>query len=155
MTSDPVRSDPSVGDSPAMLSRLAALARSRFVRFLTVGVINTLFGYGVYALLILLGTHYTLAALISTVCGVLFNFKTIGLLVFKDKRNSRIWSFVAVYAVTYGMNIGLLKVFLIFGVGPLPAGAILLLPMALVAYTLQRLLVFRTATDAPSARQTH
>lgn len=150
-----MRSDPSVGDSPAMLSRLAALARSRFVRFLTVGVINTLFGYGVYALLILLGTHYTLAALISTVCGVLFNFKTIGLLVFKDKRNSRIWSFVAVYAVTYGMNIGLLKVFLIFGVGPLPAGAILLLPMALVAYTLQRLLVFRTATDAPSARQTH
>ncbi|MHC5824813.1 MAG: GtrA family protein, partial [Nostoc sp.] len=43
----------------------------RFIRFLIVGGINTLFGYSLFALLILLNFHYEIAALISTACGIL------------------------------------------------------------------------------------
>jgi len=35
----------------------------RFIRFLLVGGVNTLFGYGVFVSLIYIGLHYSLAAL--------------------------------------------------------------------------------------------
>ena len=105
-----------------------------FLRFLVVGGINTLFSYAVYALLILLGLHYVLAALIATICGILFNFKTTGTLVFKNKDNRLILRFFAVYSFTYLINIGLLKLFDIAGVGSLVAGAIIVLPLAIVSF---------------------
>ena len=54
-----------------------------FVKFVLVGILNTAFGYLVFALLLFLGLHYTLAVILSTIAGVLFNFKTTGTLVFK------------------------------------------------------------------------
>ena len=74
---------------------------SRFIKFLFVGGINTLFGYTSFAILIFLKLDYRIALLIATVCGVLFNFKTIGTLVFKKKSNRLITRFVIVYLLTY------------------------------------------------------
>ena len=54
----------------------------RFFRFLLIGAVNTIFGYGVYALLIFLRCDYKIAALAGTVLGVLFNFLTTGRIVF-------------------------------------------------------------------------
>ena len=56
--------------------------KHRFVRFLLVDVINTLFGYFSFATLIIIGLDYKLAALLATIQGVLFNFQTTGRLVF-------------------------------------------------------------------------
>jgi putative flippase GtrA len=109
-----------------------------------VGGINTVFGYAVFALFILMGLHYVLAALISTVCGILFNFKTTGTLVFKNKDNRLIFRFFGVYLFTYLINIGLLKLFDMAGVGSLVAGAIIVLPMAVVSFLLMRRFVFKT-----------
>ncbi|MFM6404510.1 MAG: GtrA family protein, partial [Microcystis sp.] len=68
--------------------------KSKFVRFLLVGVINTLFGYSVFALMICLGLDYRYSLLIATICGVLFNFKTIGGIVFKDQNNRLLARFI-------------------------------------------------------------
>jgi len=115
-----------------------------FLRFLVVGGINTVFGYSVFALFILIGLHYALAALLALICGILFNFKTTGTLVFKNRDNRLIFRFFGVYSITYLLTIGLLKVFALYGVGSLVAGAIIVLPMGIVSFSLMRKLVFKT-----------
>lgn len=115
-----------------------------FLRFLVVGGINTAFGYSVFALFILIGLHYVLAALLGTICGILFNFKTTGTLVFKNRDNRLIFRFFGVYLITYSLMIGFLKLFDMAGVIPLVAGAIIALPMAVVSFLLMRKLVFKT-----------
>lgn len=115
----------------------------QFLRFLVVGGLNTVFGYSVFAVFILLNLPYPLAALLGHTCGVLFNFKTYGLLVFKNKDNRLIFKFVGVYVFTYFLTVGLLWVFNLYGVHNLIAGAIIILPVASVAFILNRRLVFR------------
>ena len=114
----------------------------RFLRFLLVGGLNTLFGYAVYAVLILLHVHYAVAAFVGTVLGVLFNFKTTGILVFGTRDNRLIFRFVGVYVITYILNVSCLRAFAAFDVNMLLAGAILILPLAVVSYSLNKYLVF-------------
>ena len=113
-----------------------------FIRFLVIGGINTLFGYGVFAVFILVGLHYVLAMLFAQICGIIFNFKTTGTVVFKNRNNRLIFRFFGVYLITYLLNIGALKIFDIYGVSSLIAQAIIALPMAIVSFILLRRLVF-------------
>ena len=126
---------------------LAKLFGNQFLRFLAVGAVNTLFGYGIYALLITVGLHYAIAALCSTVLGVVFNFKTTGILVFRSRRNALIVRFALVYAVIYGCNVAGLWLLTSIHTGAIVAGAILALPLAVLSYTLNRSLVFRQAQE--------
>jgi putative flippase GtrA len=123
----------------------------QILRFLAVGGVNTAFGYGVFALLILLNRHFricspeaelVLAPLISQICGILFNFKTTGTIVFRNRNNRLILRFFAVYSITYLLNYGLLRLFESLGIGRLVGGAILVLPLALLAYFLNKRFVF-------------
>ncbi len=116
---------------------------NRFIRFLIVGGINTAFGYGIFALLIFLKVHYAIAALLATILGVLFNFKTTGRLVFGSKDNGLIFKFVGVYAIIYAINTATLGVFNFFKVYMYLAGAVMILPMAMVAFVLNKSLVFK------------
>ncbi len=118
---------------------------SEFVKFLAVGVLNTLFGYGCFAFLVFLGVHYSLALLVATVLGVLFNFKSTGYLVFGSRDNRLILRFVATYAVVYAVNVSLLQGLVMAGLDPYLAGAVLILPMAALAFILFRRLVFKNA----------
>lgn len=115
-----------------------------FLRFLVVGGINTVFAYSVFALFILIGLHYVLASLLTLICAVLFNFKTTGTLVFKNRDKRLIFRFFGVYLIYYFMIIGLLRLFDMAGVTPLVAGAIIVLPMAVVTFLLMRKLVFKS-----------
>jgi len=115
----------------------------RFVRFLFVGGLNTLFSYVIYAILILLNVHYTLATLISTVLGIIFNFFTTGSIVFRNRKLSLMLRFFLVYGFTYLVNILLLSFFETKQVDMLIAGAIVTLPVALLSYFLNAKLVFR------------
>ncbi|WP_349953149.1 GtrA family protein, partial [Bacteroides finegoldii] len=76
-----------------------------FIRFVLVGIVNTAFGVGLYCLLVYFGISYRLSVLFSTVLGVLFNFKTIGVFVFKNKDNRLLFRFVASYVIVYFVNI--------------------------------------------------
>ncbi len=85
-----------------------------FIRYLLVGGLNTVFGYSVFAILIFMGCHYSVALFFATVAGVFFNFKTIGIFVFRKSDRRLIWRFLAVYGVLYPVN-----VFLVFILLPL------------------------------------
>lgn len=115
----------------------------RFIVFLFVGGINTVFGYGIFAVgLLVLKLDYPFALLISTIAGILFNFKTIGLIVFKNSNNKLIYRFVSVYIVCYLVNLLLLYLLKLIIDHSLYAQAILALPVALLAFTLNKKFVF-------------
>lgn len=118
------------------------LIKNRFVKFVCVGIINTLFGYGCFSFLLYIGLHYTLAVLLSTILGVLFNFKSTGILVFRSYDNGRIFRFIACYAMIYLLNIVGMEMLLQSEFTPYVAGAILIVPMAILSFILQKRLVF-------------
>lgn len=113
-----------------------------FFRFLLVGVLNTVFGYGCFSILLYAGLHYSFALLIATGLGVLFNFKTNGVMVFKSSDNGLIWRFIAVYAFVYIVNVVGIEAFCQLGFTPYWGGAVLVLPMAVLAFFLQKRFVF-------------
>ena len=118
---------------------------ARLVRFLVVGMLNTAFGYCVYALMLSVGLGYVGASAVATVIGVLFNFKTTGVFVFASRDNRLVFHFVAVYVVVYCVNLTGLWLLGRGGVDPYTAGLITLLPAAMLAYWLNKLLVFRVS----------
>ena len=132
-----------------IISLINRLWGIQFFRFLVVGGINTAFGYGVFTAFILLNVHYTIAALLAQICGVVFNFNTYGMLVFKNKNYGLIFKFIGVYVITYFINIGLLKIFNIYGIGNIIAEAIILLPVAFLGFFLNKQLVFNKITKIP------
>ena len=83
----------------------------QIIRFLIIGAVNTAFAYGLYALFIFVGLHYTLAVLLSTIIGICFSFKTLGGLVFDNPSNRLIFKFFVVYVCCYFLNIGILRLF--------------------------------------------
>ena len=116
---------------------------NRLIRFLLVGLVNTLFGYSIFVGLSLAGTSYYLSTLLATILGVLFNFKTIGKLVFKNHDNKLIFGFIAVYIAIYLLNITSLNLLLFLGINVLTAQAVLILPLALLSYSLNKIFVFK------------
>ena len=131
-------------NSSALCAFLRRFWEIRLFRFFVIGAVNTLFSYLIYAGAILLGMHYTLAMLISTVLGIIFNFFTTGKVVFRSLEGRRFFLFVLVYAVTYVVNILLLRL-LVDGIhiNKLIAGALVTLPVALLSYYLNARWTFR------------
>ena len=118
------------------------LPNKQFVRFLLIGAINTVFGYAVFSLFLFLGFHYAVASLLATIVGVLFNFLTTGRFVFNNRDHSLLGKFFLVYAVVYGCNVGALKILDSLAVNLYLAGALLLLPLAILSYILNKTFVF-------------
>lgn len=73
------------------------------IRFLFVGGINTLIGYGSYALFLYLGLNYIIANTLATIIGILNSYLWNRKFTFKSKANVKkeILKFIAVYAVSY------------------------------------------------------
>lgn len=116
-----------------------------FPRFVAVGLLNAAFGYGAYSLLLWVGVHYSLAALGATVLGVLFNFKSTGVLVFSSHDNTLIFRFVGVYIVVYAAQVAALALLIALGLNAYVAGLLLLPGLALLSYFLLRSFVFVSA----------
>lgn len=116
----------------------------QLIRFLIIGCVNTAFAYGIYALSIFLGAHYTLAVLLSTVIGTCFSFKTMGTMVFGNPDNKLIFKFIAVYTLCYFLNIGILRLLTLLGLTNLYiAGLTSSLLVALISFCLNKWVVFR------------
>lgn len=121
----------------------------RFVRFLLVGLLNTAVGYSIFAALTLSGLGIVPATVGATVMGALFNFKSIGSLVFGASGAKLLPRFLAVYVLQCAANIGALRLFQAAGVPLLIAEAMILPVLAVAAFLLMRHWVFHT--DAPGA----
>jgi len=114
----------------------------QLLRFLVVGGINTVFGYALFAIFTWFGMGYPLAIALATIGGVLFNFQSVGRLVFGGAPRSRFWRFVGVYCLIYLINLGGVKLLLSFGLNVYVANGIMLLPLAGLAFILNRRFVF-------------
>jgi putative flippase GtrA len=106
-------------------------------------VLNTAFGYIVFAAGILAGLSSGIALAIAMVIGVIFNFFTLGRLVFDSRDPTRLPRFVGVYALTYVVNLMLLRLWEGAGVGPLLAQLACLPVTVSLTFVLMRFLVFR------------
>lgn len=132
------------GQLVRLISRFTRLPE-QFVTFLFVGVLNTLVGYLLYVFFVWVGCNYIFAPLFSTILGVLFNFKTIGVIVFKSHNNRLLGKFFGVYGLVYVCNVLGLKCLDKVGVTNMYiAGAILVLPLALLGFCLNKKWVFKS-----------
>ena len=76
------------------------LSDPKIIKFLSAGVLNTVFGYTVYAILIYVGVPYLTALFISTITGIIFNFFSFGRLVFSGHSG---WLFFVRFLIAYGI----------------------------------------------------
>ena len=115
----------------------------QFIKFILVGILNTIFGYSVFAFFIFVGLHYSLAVLLSTILGVLFNFKSTGILVFNSRDNKLIFRFVFVYIIIYILNVSGLWFLKNLGFSNMYInGGLLLIPLAILSFLLNKFFVF-------------
>jgi putative flippase GtrA len=131
----------------------AALLQDRFVRFVLVGVVNTAFSYAIYVVLVYIGLNFALASLGSCVLGILFSFRTHGLLVFDNPAKHLLFRYVVSWSVLYLCNIGMIKLLLIVGFDAYIAGALAVPPTAVLSYAAKAYFVFRPpAAGSASSR---
>lgn len=113
-----------------------------FIKFIFIGIVNTIFGYGIYLLLLFLGMNFAIAALLSTVLGVLFNFYTTGRFVFNSTENYLIFKFIMVYVIIYLFTVSGLSILYVYGISYEVGGALMIIPNALLSFFLNKRFVF-------------
>lgn len=116
---------------------------SRFLKFLVVGGLNTVFGYGVFAGLYLVGIPPQPAIIIATIVGINFNFFTTGRLVFDSRSLRKLLPFWIGYGVALAVNLIMAEGLLRLGLNPLLVQGLCLPVFVVVAYLINARLVFR------------
>ena len=127
----------------ALIQRYYDIVSSQFLRFILVGGLNTAFGIGVYCLAIFIGLPYYLAALVSNVLGICFNFITTGSLVFNNSDPRLVFRFVGAYVISYFVNTAIIKVFILMGLNSYWAGILATPFVAICSYGLLKHFVYR------------
>lgn len=115
----------------------------QFLRFIVVGALNTLFGYSVFAVLILIGTTPTLALILTYGIGVVFNFFTTRRFVFNRSERASLLRFIVAYVVIYFFNLGLYRLVEFADTSPLVTQALCLPVVAIFSFLLFKFQVFR------------
>ena len=126
-----------------MNQNITSIWQNTFYRFILIGILNTIFGYGVYAALILTSVEYHVALTVSTILGVLFNFKTTGTIVFRNNKKRLIFRFVAMYGIIYVLNQIVLTLLVRADINELVSQAIVLPVMVVLAFSMNRRFVFK------------
>lgn len=88
----------------------------RFLRFVLVGGVNAIFGYGVYGLALYAGLALPVSLALANVAGILFNFVTSGRFVWDDRDLRKFPRFVAAYGLAW--VVGTLLIALVSSLGP-------------------------------------
>jgi putative flippase GtrA len=114
----------------------------QFVKYAIAGVVNTIFSYCVYALLIFIGLHFSLATFLQMVAAIIFNFYTFGKFVFKNSDKKLMMQFIPVSIVLYFVYTGGIKLLKINGFNDYISGAIMLAPTAVLSFVLNKYLVY-------------
>lgn len=120
----------------------------RLVKYLGVGMLNTLFGYGIYAGLVYIDLPYLIALLIATMAGVIFNYFSFGRMVFKSRGGWFVFGkFIVAYAVVYAINAAFLSILAYgFNFGAYLAQGICLLPSVAISWLLMKYWVYRSGS---------
>jgi putative flippase GtrA len=113
------------------------------LRFLIIGSINTLFSYSLFCFFIAIKTPHVLAISLAYVCGVTFNFQTIGRFVFKSHNNRLIFKFTLVYLLLYVINLGTIELTNHFIANWYLSGGITSIFCAAISFILNKYWVFK------------
>jgi putative flippase GtrA len=111
-------------------------------RYGHVGLLNTAFGYGLYAGLVWLGLNLYVAQVLAQIVSVCFNYFTLRRLVFLGAR-SRLRSFIGAYAFNYLMAVTFLAIAHHFIPSPYLAGFVAIIAVAGINYLVLKRFVFR------------
>lgn len=120
-----------------MINKIKKIFEYQQIRFLFVGGLNTLVGYGSYALLLFLGLNYFLANTISYIIGIIHSYIWNKKFTFKSNNKSilEVIKFVFVYVINYLIGLGFLSLFInVFNVNEYIAGVLNLVVTTLISY---------------------
>jgi putative flippase GtrA len=115
---------------------------AKYIRFILVGGLNTVFGYLAFAGLTRLGWRDVFAVPVAAVAAIAFNFVTYGKLVFESLDRRNLPRFVLGYLGIFVCNVAGLRAFARLGVGAYVAQAALVVPLAILSYVLNDRWVF-------------
>jgi len=120
----------------------------RLWRYYQAGIVNTAFGYGLYALFVWIGLNMYLAQIIAHVLGVAFNYFTYSRHAFQDSDVSK-GRFILSYAVNY--LLGLAALWSASHVIPSPylAGFVAVVIVSLLNYLILKNWVFTVRAEGP------
>ncbi|MCB4861143.1 GtrA family protein [Sphingobium sp. PNB] len=114
---------------------------TRVWRYYKVGVINTLFGYGIYALLLLIGLNMYVAQIIGHITGIAFNYFTYSRHVFHDLTASK-FRFILSYTLNYAVGLVFLALSAIILSSPYLAGLSAMILTSIINFVVLRKYVF-------------
>ena len=112
-------------------------------RYIFIGGINTVFGYGIFAFFLFFDFHYSVAILMATILGIAFNFQTYGKFVFKNHSQRLIIKFILVYLLIYVVNVLLVSLTDLFISNLYLSGVMMTLPIAYLGYILNKRFVWK------------
>ena len=124
----------------------------QFAKFVAVGLLNTGFGYAVFAGIFLLTASQTVAIIVANLIGMTFNYFSIGRLVFASMGGVAP-RFFASYGVVLVVNLAMAEVARQYNLGGLLAQLALLPILVPLSYFLNALFVFRKAPPVEEARR--
>lgn len=131
------------------ISRLLSLV-ARFEtlwRYYGVGVINTAFGYGLFAGLVWLHLNVFAAQIIAHVTGAAFNYVMFKRLVFTNSAPA-VLRYIGSYAINYLMSLAFLAAIRLAVPSPYVAGLLAIVCTSAVNYLILKLFVFRARPAA-------
>jgi len=123
----------------AQVQRLSSARR--LWRYYQAGIVNTAFGYGLFALFVALGLNMYVAQIASHLLGMAFNYFTYSRHAFHDSDVSKS-RFIASYAVNYLLGLGALWAVSQAVASPYLAGLIAVAIVSLINYFILKHWVF-------------
>lgn len=123
------------------LKFLKKINNNQFFRFIIAGVINTLFGWMVFASAFNLSNNISISLISSTVLGVFFNYLTFGGYTFRKYSRTIFIKFILCYILVYIINLLVLTSLQNY-FSVILAQLILLPIMALLSYLIIKNFVF-------------
>jgi putative flippase GtrA len=126
--------------------------RTRPLRFLLAGGVNTAVSFAVYAAMLGLGFGLAASGLASLLAGIGVGFVTQGGFVFRAISVGSALRYVLAWAVMYGVHLGVVTGLLQFGVPPLAGALVALVLITALSYFVLRDLVFRAGVGQTNKR---
>lgn len=114
----------------------------RLWRYYQAGVVNTLFGFGLYALFVRLGLNMYVAQVIAHILGVIFNYVTYSRYAFAGQKGS-MPRFVLSYALNYLLSLITLAAAAQLVASPYLAGLVSVVIVTIINFFVLKRLVFQ------------
>lgn len=129
-----------------MFNWRSASERKQLWRYYQAGIVNTLFGYALYALFVALGMNIYVAQIASHVAGAAFNYFTYSRHAFRGQQGSKV-RFTLSYVANYFLGLAALAIAAPLA-GPYAAGIVSIVFVSLVNYLILKRLVFKSGSAA-------